>query len=202
MGPAGRSEGAAAAQLHSLLLGELGLHALRRRCPPTPATPYLAPVPAYFPFFTYPSPPRAFPFLPSLSFPGCLPRRFPPAAVDVEYIRGAQADLLAVFQAKACVSAAPCKWAAGEGMQQLLASARAGADRGAAELMESAEFIGGPVMSRQQQLEASIDQTRWERRRLRVWCWRVVGGWGGGRVDGQARGPPACGRRPPPASQA
>lgn len=80
--------------------------------------------------------------------------------VDVEYIRGAQADLLAVFQAKACVSAAPCKWAAGEGMQQLLASARAGADRGAAELMESAEFIGGPVMSRQQQLEASIDQTR------------------------------------------
>ena len=71
-----------------------------------------------------------------------------------------QSELLAALQAKACVAAAPCKWAAGEGMRELLAQAKQGADKEAATLMDSAAFISGPLLSWEQQLEAIIDQTR------------------------------------------
>jgi hypothetical protein len=79
---------------------------------------------------------------------------------DAEYLRLVRADLLAVLQTKACSAAAPCKWATGEGMQQLLAAARSGADAEEAGLLERAEFIGGPVLSAQQQLELALDHTR------------------------------------------
>ena len=71
-------------------------------------------------------------------------------------MQAVQADLLSVLQSKACVAAAPCKWAAGEGMQQLLAKARPGLDQEATTLVDKAEFIGGPVLSRAQQLEAAV----------------------------------------------
>ena len=75
-------------------------------------------------------------------------------------MQGVQSELLAVLQAKACVAAAPCKWAAGEGMKELLAQAKKGADKEAATLMDSAAFISGPLLSWEQQLESVIDQTR------------------------------------------
>lgn len=75
-------------------------------------------------------------------------------------MQSVQSELLAVLQANACVAAAPCKWAAGEGMQELLAQAKKGADKEAATLMDSAAFISGPLLSWEQQLESVMDQTR------------------------------------------
>ncbi|KAL4856216.1 hypothetical protein ACK3TF_003352 [Chlorella vulgaris] len=79
---------------------------------------------------------------------------------DAVYLQTAQADLLAVLESKACVTAAPCKWAAGQGTQQLLATAKAGADSSSAALLDKAAFIGGPLLSQQQQVDLALDQTR------------------------------------------
>jgi hypothetical protein len=46
------------------------------------------------------------------------------AEEDAKHLASAQADLLAVLQSKACLQAAPCAWAAGEGMQRLLTAAK------------------------------------------------------------------------------
>lgn len=76
----------------------------------------------------------------------------------------AAASALSVLQSQACLSAAPCKWAAGAGMQQLLSKAKksAGGQGGeAARAFDGAAFISGPVLSRQQQLEAALDPERW-----------------------------------------
>lgn len=79
---------------------------------------------------------------------------------DAAYLQSAQADLLAVLESKACVTAAPCKWAAGQGTQQLLATAKAGADSSSAALLDKAAFIGGPLLSQQQHVDLALDQTR------------------------------------------
>ena len=71
-----------------------------------------------------------------------------------------QSELLAALQAAACVAGAPCRWAAGGGMPELLSSAKQGADKQALTLVESAAFISRPLLTREQQVEAIIDQTR------------------------------------------
>jgi hypothetical protein len=94
-----------------------------------------------------------------------------PAEEDAAYLQTAQADLLAVLESKACVTAAPCKWAAGQGTQQLLATAKAGADSSSAALLDKAAFIGGPLLSQQQHVDLALDQTR------------LVAEWSGGSVN-------------------
>ncbi len=76
----------------------------------------------------------------------------------------AAASALSVLQSQACLSAAPCKWAAGAGMQQLLDKAKkSGGRQGseAARAFDGAAYISGPVLSRQQQLEAALDLDKW-----------------------------------------
>ncbi|PSC76164.1 ABC transporter C family member 13 isoform X1 isoform A [Micractinium conductrix] len=80
---------------------------------------------------------------------------------DAEKMAEVASSALAVLQAQACLSAPPCKWAAGAGMQQLLAKAKQGAaNTEAAQLVEGAAVISGPVLSRQQQLDAAMDKDR------------------------------------------
>ncbi|KAL4433388.1 hypothetical protein ABPG77_010241, partial [Micractinium sp. CCAP 211/92] len=79
---------------------------------------------------------------------------------DAAKMAEAAASALSVLQSQACLSAAPCKWAAGAGMQQLLDQAKKSAGRQsseAARAFDGAAYISGPVLSRQQQLEAALD---------------------------------------------
>ena len=57
---------------------------------------------------------------------------------DAEKMAEVASSALAVLQAQACLSAPPCKWAAGAGMQQLLAKAKQGAAN-----TEAAQVRGG-----------------------------------------------------------
>ncbi|KAL4451647.1 hypothetical protein ABPG75_007309 [Micractinium tetrahymenae] len=84
-------------------------------------------------------------------------------AEDAQKMADAASSALAVLQSQACLSAAPCKWAAGAGMQQLLSKAKrsaGGQSSEAARVLDDAAYISGPVMSRQQQLEAALDPDR------------------------------------------